>query len=542
MKTKSKSLFMFASVAVIFLIIIIGILSISKSSDSSGKTLDELLKKMDCDVTESTPEMASVSLDDTSLYDELPEIDKYPMIVTGYGDINLEIFSSPEKAGDDTNGWLVDIAKDFNNEHYTTSDGKTISISVRDVSSGLAADYIISSKYVPELYTPSNELWGIYATSQKADLKTIKDSLIGNTAGILIKKGSNYKTFDDIYNAVVAGEITLGYTNPQVSSAGMNALLTILQNYGEDGFASFQKNVPYVAYNTVQMQESVSSGTLNAMVSEYQTYINDKELKSAYDFIPYGIRHDNPLYACNYESMDSATKEAIDIFTDYATNNTAQSLATKYGFNQNTDYTSDYEVSGSDVKHALEVYKKDKDSGKDVIAVFVADCSGSMDGDAILQLKESLTNGMSYINDSCYVGLVSYSSNVNIEVPIAQFNLTQKAYFQNAINNMSANGGTATYEAVCVGMNMIKEAKETHPDAKCMLFVLSDGYANGDYNIRDIQGMVKSEEVPIYTIAYTNAADKDELSALSNINEATCINADSDDVIYKIKSLFNANL
>ena len=34
----------------------------------------------------------------------------------------------------------------------------------------------------------------------------------------------------------------------------------------------------------------------------------------------------------------------------------------------------------------------------------------------------------------------------------------------------------------------------------------------------------------------------DELAKLSGINEAASINADSDDIIYKIKSLFNSQL
>ena len=37
-------------------------------------------------------------------------------------------------------------------------------------------------------------------------------------------------------------------------------------------------------------------------------------------------------------------------------------------------------------------------------------------------------------------------------------------------------------------------------------------------------------------------ADKEELQKVSNINEAASINADSDDITYKLKSLFNSQL
>jgi Ca-activated chloride channel family protein len=89
---------------------------------------------------------------------------------------------------------------------------------------------------------------------------------------------------------------------------------------------------------------------------------------------------------------------------------------------------------------------------------------------------------------------------------------------------------------------MIEEARVDHPDAKCMIFLLSDGYANGDYKIKDIQYAVRQSNIPIYTIGYTSSADTDELGKLSNINEAASISADSDDIVYKIKSLFNAQL
>jgi Ca-activated chloride channel family protein len=47
-------------------------------------------------------------------------------------------------------------------------------------------------------------------------------------------------------------------------------------------------------------------------------------------------------------------------------------------------------------------------------------------------------------------------------------------------------------------------------------------------------------DVPCYTIGYN--ANLKELEKLSAINEAASINADNDDVIYNLKSLFNAQM
>lgn len=509
------------------------------SGTKQDMTLDEMYNELD--VEQATPVKGTVTLDTPDLYDELPEIDKYPLSVEGSGDVDIEIFTSGEKAGKDNDSWLIDVASSFNSSDVKTSDGKTVSISVRSVPSGTAADYIISGKYLPDLYTPSNTLFGEYAISNNGSLELYADRLVGNTAGILVKKDSGYTTADEVIKAVQDNKITMGYTNPQTSATGLNLLLTLLRG-GEDNFTKFNANIPYVAYTTQQMRDSASNGTLDAMLSEYQAYINDNNLTSMYDFIAFGVRHDNPVYICNKSGKTAAELEGVKLVVDYCKSDEMQKIAAQKGFNANDDYTSAEEFSGAQVTQGLKTYKKTKDNGKDIIAVFVADCSGSMDGDPMNQLKNSLTNGAQYINDNNYVGLVSYSNSVTIEVPIAQFDLNQRSYFQGAVNNLIASGGTASYDAVVVAVKMITEAKAQHPDAKCMLFLLSDGYANNGYSMDEITSALRTSGIPIYTIGYGDDADTGELARLSGINEAASINADSDDIIYKIKSLFNSQL
>ena len=507
----------------------------------SGKvmTLDELYA--DIDVSEAVPVRGTVTLDTPDLYEELPEIDKYPLAVEGQGDIDVEIFTSGEKAGKDNDSWLIDVADNFNGSGVKTADGKSVSMSVRSVPSGTAADYIISGKYLPDLYTPSNTLFGEYAISNNGSLELYADRLVGNTAGILVKKDSGYKNATDVIKDVQDNKITMGYTNPQTSATGLNLLLTLLQD-GDDNFTKFNSNIPYVAYTTQQMRDSASNGTLDAMLSEYQAYINDSNLVSMYDFIAFGVRHDNPVYICDKEGKSAAELEAVQLVVDYCKSGDMQAIAAKKGFNANDDYVSAEKFSGAQVTQGLKTYKKIKDNGRDIIAVFVADCSGSMDGDPMNQLKSSLTNGAQYINDNNYIGMVSYASDVTVEVPVAQFDLNQRSYFQGAVNNLIASGGTASYDAVVVAMKMITDAKVQHPDAKCMLFLLSDGYANIGYSIDDITGALRDSGIPVYTIGYGSDADSDELAKISGVNEAATINADSDDIVYKIKSLFNSQL
>lgn len=560
MKKQNRTVLIGAVAAMLVLALTVaGVTSMLKSNvdrsgtlSGSGKDLTALMadmKEREYEANVAVKSMGQISMSENTLYDELPEITKYPVQVQGRGQIDIEIFTSGEKAGKNHDAWLVECAEDFNKSGATLADGRTVSLTVRSIASGLGADYILSGKYLPDLYTPSNPLFGDYAIANGAPMELLSDRLVGNTAGILVRKGSEYKTPDQVVAAVIAGELHLGYTNPQTSATGANLLLYLLQSNGgvdSDQAAAalrdFNGNVPYIAYTTQQMVTSAASGSFDAIVSEYQAYINDENLKSLYEYIPFGIRHDNPVYITGKAGSDPARTEACGIVLGYLTDKSCQDRASRYGFNAMEDYESGMTVYGAETGRALQVYKKAKDAGKDIIAVFVADCSGSMDGTKLLELKQSLSNGMQYINENNMIGLVSYSDEVTIELPIARFDMNQKAYFQGAVDRMQANGNTYSYEAVCVGLDMIRTARQDNPDAKAMLFLLSDGEANGVFTLNDISNAVREESVPIYTIAYTGGSDSSQLSQLSGINEAACIKADSDDIVYQIKNLFNSQL
>ena len=552
--------------------IIVGVSNVKKNGENvtddaaadTTMTLEEAetkIAEMAASVNASEAELkkASVDLTDSSLASEVPSIDQYPLSVKGNGSVNIEIFATSEKSGSDKDGWINDVATQFNSEQHTLADGRTIGVSIRPMASGLGSDYIVSKVYEPTAYTPSNELFGAITNAKGGNLTLVDDTLVKNVAGILltedvkttIKSKYDEVSMKTVVQATEDNVISMGYTSPLSSATGLNFLVSTLYMYDSSnilsdaavtGFRDFQNNVPYVAYTTLQMRESAKSGALNGMVMEYQTYINDPELSENYDFIPFGVPHNNPIYATADISEDE--REALDIFVQYCKNENSQALATEYGFNQ-MGYSSEVDLSAftnKDIADAQVLWKENKDLDKEIIAVFVADVSGSMDGEPIIQLKSSLTNGAKYIGDNVQVGLVSYSDSVTIRVPIAKFDLNQRAYFQGAVEGLYATGGTASYNALMVAADMLIEAKQQSPDAKIMLFLLSDGQANIGYELSEIKDVIDASNIPVYTIAYGDQADSAELGSLSAINEAAAINASSEDVIYKIKSLFNSEM
>jgi hypothetical protein len=94
--------------------------------------------------------------------------------------------------------------------------------------------------------------------------------------------------------------------------------------------------------------------------------------------------------------LGSRPRGAGDFATYCAENGGA--LAEEYGFNQMDSYDSESPTpEGSTLLRELEAYKQAKDAGSAVIAVFVCDVSGSMDGAPIQTLQSSLVNSMRYI-------------------------------------------------------------------------------------------------------------------------------------------------
>lgn len=510
--------------------------------------------------TKDNPIKGTVDLETATLQDELPSIDIYPYKVKGTGEIDIEIFSSPEKAGaensigsdEKANTWLIEVVKDFNKAGYTI-DGKSVSFSLRSVSSGVMVDYISSGVYIPDGISPSNEDWISMLEAKGIELKQEAKSLVQNTAGLVLKKDvydrimKEYGSvnIDTVVEATVDGNLAMGYTNPYASSTGLNFLMTSLYCFDSAnplsdeaiaGFQSFQANVPVVSYNTVQMQGAINSGVLEAMILEYQVYVNSPELRN-YEFVPFGIRHDNPLYSVG--TMPSEKQEAFKMFAEFAKKEEYQKSAKDYGFGGNPEYVSEVpQTSGNVLLDAQQIWKDEKDGDQEIVAVFIVDRSGSVDGAPLDEMKASLINAGQYIKSDAYVGLVSYSSSVMVNLPIGQFDLNQRAYFNGEVSNFTAGGGTETFDAIAVGLQMLEEARVDHPDAKFMLFVLSDGKSDG--SLKSVRGFIENLNVPVYTIGYN--ANIEALKEISSVNEAASINADTEDIIYKLKSLFNAQM
>lgn len=561
-KKKGNIIGILIVMAIIILGVIYGGITLTKNWGKSKETISKenatgKLKKIckDININEVEPRKAPIDLGVKDVKDTIPNIDKYPAKVENTTDSYIEIFSTGEKAGNGKDGWLIDVANNFNESKFEIN-GKIISVKVREIASGLGMDYIISEKYLPDAYSPSNELWGEMIKANGKTIELCDDRMVGNVAGILISKEKydelikKYGAINlkNITQAVANGEINMGYTNPFASATGLNFLVSTLATFDSsnplsekaiDGFNEFQNNIPLIAYTTLQLRNSAESGILDGFIMEYQTYINSPELKTNYIFTPFGYRHDSPLYSVG--NLSNEKKEILNKFIEFYKQDKYQELAVKDGFNALEDYKCEIEnLDGNTILQAQKLWKENKNGDKPIVAVFVADVSGSMEGEPLNELKKSLLNGSRYIGEENSIGLVTYSNDVNINLPIEKFDLNQRSLFTGAVQDMDASGGTATFDAIAVAVQMLLDEKEKNPDAKLMLFVLSDGETNIGHSLDDLREILESVKIPVHTIGYN--ANIEALENISRVNEATSINADSDDVIYKLGSLFNAEM
>lgn len=507
-------------------------------------------------VTHVSEPVLDIYSEDLSEAETLADLSTFPVTVTGDGDIILEIAAATELSAEAPDDWINMVAQEFNKAGYTVGD-RRVTVSVRKITSGEVVTYMKAGAYQPQLFIPSNDAWGMMLKSSGIGVEKIAERIAGNTAGILIKKDvydsfiEKYKepTLANVLDATLAKDLTFAYTNPYTSSTGLNILTAMLSSFdaanplsdtAQQKLLEYQKSSPPVAYTTAVLRSQASKGIINAMVMEEQAYINTPELVN-YTYIPAGIRHDHPVYTFDYCTQEQ--KDAAKLFVDYCLTEENQNLATEKGFNRHDEYVSeDPGLDGTGYLTAQKVWKQNKNGGRPIIAVFVADISGSMRGEPLSALKSSLIGASSYIGSEHYIGLVSYSGNVTVNLPVEQFDATQKAYFSGEVKGLAEGGSTATYDAVLVALNMLAEKAKEVPEAKLMLFVLSDGEQNEGYSLKRVTPIVSGMRVPVYTIGYNYNDENGELNRLSDINEAAALNATSDDISNQLRNLFNVTI
>lgn len=528
------------------------------------KELDSLLTQVRA--TEVASPALDIYTDEIGEAAALADIDTFKIAEQGHGQINIEIAAATELSSEAPDDWLVAVARNFNRKNFDI-DGKSVSVTIRTITSGEILEYVKSGIYQPQAAVFSNDAWGRMLEASGISIELVERRIAGNTAGILMSKDAEKKIADAYGEATLKtaiqaaqdGVIVFGYPNPYTSSTGLNGLTEMLavfdpsdplSNKASKALSDYQLTAPPVAYNTAVLRNQAKKGIIDAMLMEEQAYANTPEL-SDYIYVPFGIRHDHPVYAFDWDTAEQ--KDAVRLFAEYCLEDENQKLATDKGFNRHDDYKGADGLTGQQYLTAQSMWKRNKNGGRPTAAVFIADVSGSMKGEPLTSLQQSVIAALPYIGSENYVGLISYSTDVTINLNMLEldgngsptgvkpFDDRQRAYFSGEVKNFQANGGTSTYDAVLTGLDMINKTQTLVPDAVPLIILLTDGEANSGYTLQRVTSIVEGMRVPIYCIAY-NYASGGDLETLSGINEASTVKAGSDDIVNQLRNLFNTQL
>ena len=558
-------------IAIMVIFSITGCSELEESTETSVVTDENKLEKLedlgiklyDLDLVKGeVPEMEKTAETKTETVNyEMPDISEYEPFVTGSGEVEVEIFLPTEENGSSIQEVMRHLGESFNKAEFKTDDGKTESVRLRALESALAEDFIESGAYIPNGYIAANELYGALMESYGIESNMISNKLIGNTMGLAIIQekfdelfsDSKKITSKDIVEANLERKLKIGYPNPIKSPTGLNFVVSMLSGLDEANpnsieattdFAEFQGKAR-VFYSTDQMLKAAEKGEINALVMEHQAF-ESKKMGDQYVFIPFGMRQDYPMY-----EMSNNTDEENGVLIDFAQFCKENTDSTDFGFNKDSEYISSVSLENypvGTISEILDFWKKNKAGGKQIVAVFVADISGSMKYyNKKENLAKSLKDSMKYINDEAKIGLIIYHHEVFNALPIGTFNQSQMEYFSGAVDRVAkgSNGGTSTNNALMMAIKMLYEYEEENKnkeEIKPVIILLSDGVQESGYSLEKVRNIIKAFGYPIYTIGYGEDSDVEELQDIADINGGVYIDSSTDDVGYQIATLFNAEM
>lgn len=512
------------------------------------------------------------------IVEPIPQTEDFPLYAaqpSGGNTVHVEIFSSSEKANVNRQNerWLVEVAEAFNQRQETLPSGEVIQVGVRQVASGTAARMLGAGVAQPQGYSPSNDLWVAMIQSEGVPVTPVAERLVPNTAGWVLPKTvydqlaeNGTVSFDRLLAAIASEQITVAYPNPYSSSTALNLLYTLYwraaghqQSGGQlttaelqtpqvnSVFDQFQAQVLITTPTTLDLQELFlrDQSNLQAFPLEYQNYLALRQVPGFEntEFVPFGMPHNNPLVGFGWNSPQQ--QAALERFSAFALSPDMQALAAQQGFVE-TDHlraTADHPPipSGEVLLAAQSNWKLRKDGGRTVYMALVIDTSGSMEGSRMQAVKDGLRIAAGQINPGNYVSIVTFDNRPVRRLPLAPFDQPQHQRFLATVDLLRADGATAMYDGMMVGLADLMEKKAADPTGRFYLLLLTDGEANRGFQFDAVQDIMAYSDVRFYPIAYGEVSQS-ELQAIASLRESTVQQGNPDNVQSLFRDLFQVNL
>ncbi|MFM7407084.1 MAG: vWA domain-containing protein [Cuspidothrix sp.] len=98
--------------------------------------------------------------------------------------------------------------------------------------------------------------------------------------------------------------------------------------------------------------------------------------------------------------------------------------------------------------------------------------------------------------------LVAFSDRPKQILPLAPFDEQQHKRLLAATDSLTADGNTAMYDGMIVGLSELMERQKLDPNGRYYLLLLSDGEVNTGLQLSEITEVLKYSGVRFYPIGY----------------------------------------
>jgi outer membrane protein OmpA-like peptidoglycan-associated protein/uncharacterized protein YegL len=143
----------------------------------------------------------------------------------------------------------------------------------------------------------------------------------------------------------------------------------------------------------------------------------------------------------------------------------------------------------------------------------VLDHSGSMGHDRCVELQDAVSRAFQESESKNKVSVIKFDSQISFEGKSSDSAEIQKIIY-NKIGMDGFGGSTSIYDALDLAIDSLK----ADPTYRPLIVLFSDGYENSS-RVRDLVGIVnkaKSNNIPVFTIAFGNGADVNLLKGIAD--------------------------
>ena len=155
--------------------------------------------------------------------------------------------------------------------------------------------------------------------------------------------------------------------------------------------------------------------------------------------------------------------------------------------------------------------------------ICIVDVSGSMSGDNIKLVKESLSYLVSIMNEQDNLALVTFDSSARVVTDFLAMNEENKVTMTNMVENLYANGGTNIFSGLEMGLSLLKK-EYSEGDRVASMILLSDGQDNYGFQAEQFKNLLITENkdnflFTLHSFGYGNYHDANLMYEVSLIKD-----------------------